>query len=81
MFWYLSLPCCFPGDAECCAPSCFHWDAHQACDISLGLLPNPASKTDISNAGVQRFGDLCSFPEVLVGFGALELELLSGWSR
>lgn len=43
-----------------------------------GLLPNPASKTDISNAGAQRFGELCSFPEVLVGFGALELELVSG---
>lgn len=46
-----------------------------------GLLPNPVSKTDISNAGAQRFGELCSFPEVLVGFGALELQLVSGWSR
>lgn len=78
---YLSLPCCFPGDAECHAPSCFRWDARQACGISLGLLLNPASKNDISDAGAQRCGELYSFPEVLVWFGVLELQLVSGWSR
>lgn len=58
-------------EAECCTSARFQSDAHQACVISLCLVPNPASenwKTDIFNANAHHIFVSCvHFLRWLVG--------------